>query len=62
VRLDTERLRLGGELVGGGRVLAGTRIDEEEGGQDGQISGTRDPSNEPFGPWRRPPTLPIFRA
>jgi hypothetical protein len=29
---------------------------------DGQISGTQERSNEPFGPWRRPPTVPIFRS
>ena len=29
--------------------------------RNGQVSGTHDPSNEPFGPWRRPATLPIFR-
>ena len=31
-------------------------------GSDGQVSGTWDPSNEPFGPWRRPATVPIFRG
>ena len=62
VGLDTDRPCLGGELVGGGRALAGTRIDEKEGGHDGHPSGTHEPSNEPFGPWRRPATLPIFRT
>jgi hypothetical protein len=33
VALDTDRACLAGELVGVGRALAGTRIDEEEGGQ-----------------------------
>jgi hypothetical protein len=28
----------------------------------GPDSGPRDPSNEPFGPWRRPAVVPIFRA
>jgi hypothetical protein len=31
-------------------------------GSDGQGSGTYDPPNEPFGPWRRPVTVPIFRS
>ena len=31
-------------------------------GSDGQGSGTYDPTNEPFGPWRRPVTVPIFRS
>ncbi len=30
--------------------------------RDGQINGTHGPSNEPFGPWRRPATVPIFRS
>jgi hypothetical protein len=30
--------------------------------RDGQTSGTHDPPNGPFGPWRRPATLPIFMS
>jgi hypothetical protein len=30
--------------------------------RDGQTNGTHDPPNEPFGPWRRPATLPIFMS
>ena len=29
---------------------------------DDPPSGTAQPSNEPFGPWRRPGRVPIFRA
>ena len=56
VSLDAERPCLGGELVGRRRAVAGTRIDEQEGGHGGHPSGTHEPSNEPFGPWRRPAT------
>ena len=35
VRLDAGGPRLDGELVGRGRAFAGTRIDEQEGGQRG---------------------------
>jgi hypothetical protein len=31
-------------------------------GRDGQISGTQETANEPFGPWRRPAAVPIFRS
>jgi hypothetical protein len=30
--------------------------------KDGEISGTCETSNEPFGPWRCPATVPIFRS
>jgi hypothetical protein len=31
-------------------------------GSERQVSGTYKPSNEPFGPWRRPACVPIFRS
>ena len=33
-----------------------------KGAKDGHLNGTHKPSNEPFGPWRRPATLPIFMS